>query len=126
MKKLTRKQLNDKIYFDLIDDVTNYDHSMPMAMLLIEYAINNIPFTWLHWCLISTVQYSYILYQWFYSVNISHVLVYDFMNWFKEPMKAMLIGSFTILVSTVMTLIVVNVTKCKIRIATGINISKEL
>jgi hypothetical protein len=95
-------------------------------MLLIEYAINNIPFTWLNWCLMIAVQYAYILFQWFYSVNIIHKPVYDFMNWFTMPWTSMLRGSSTLVISTILSIIVINVTKCKVKIATGINYSKEL
>jgi len=123
---MTTKQLNDKIYFDVITDLTNYDHSMPILMLIIEYGINNIPFTWLNWLLMVMVQYSYILFQWFYSVEIIHKLVYDFMDWYNHPWKCMLLGSGTLVVSTFLTIIFIEVTKCKVKSATGINYSKEL
>lgn len=43
---MTSGQLLHKIYYDLFQDVGNYDHSLPCALLLVEYFINNIEFTW--------------------------------------------------------------------------------
>ena len=49
VSKLTSEQVKNKLIFDLFKDVENYDHSLPLALLLVEYSINNIPFTWFHW-----------------------------------------------------------------------------
>lgn len=126
VSKLTTKQLHDKIIFDLFTDISNYDHSVPLIMLLVEYSINNIPFKLLHFISILLIQYTYILFQWFYSIKIEHKPVYDFMNWFTDPMGSMLRGMFTLVVSSIFAIIVINLNNCKIMMATGINVSKEL
>jgi|TARA_B110000305_G_C19100815_1_gene475178 hypothetical protein len=46
---MSGSQLGHKLYYDLFQDVGNYDHSLPCFLLLIDYFINNIEFTWTHW-----------------------------------------------------------------------------
>ena len=97
-----------------------------MIILLIEYSINNVPFLWKHWITIVLTQYTYILFQWFYSAVVVHKLVYDFMDWFNHPLKAMGIGMTTLVISFVFVIVVIAVNNCKVKIATGINCSKDL
>ena len=53
VSKLSGAQVRSKLVNDLFKDVENFDHSLPLFLLLVEYAINNIPFTWFHWCFIA-------------------------------------------------------------------------
>ena len=39
------KDIIGKIHYDLCDDVDNYNHSVPLLLLLIEFPFNNIVFT---------------------------------------------------------------------------------
>ena len=118
--------MHDKIIFDCFKDITNYDHSVPLIIMLIEYCINNVPFLWLHWVTIALVQYSYILFQWFYSVNIEHKLTYDFMDWYNHPLTAMGIGCSSLVISFVFVICLISINNCKVRAATGIDPSKDL
>ena len=77
MSKLSGEQLRDKLGFDLFNNTENYNCSVPLVLLLCEYAINNIPFTWLHWFSILVLQFSYVLFQWFYCVHVTHMPVYN-------------------------------------------------
>ena len=43
---MTKKQIQDKIIWDLFKDIKNYDHSLPLLLLLLENCMNNIPFSW--------------------------------------------------------------------------------
>lgn len=126
VSKLSGEQVRNKLVYDLFKDIENFDHSLPLLLLLIEYAINNIPFTWLHWFTIVTIQICYNLSQWFYCVNISHKPVYDSIDWENDLPSALLKSNFPIVVSAMFAVIVINVTNCKVMSATGINCSKEL
>jgi hypothetical protein len=39
---MSRADLLAKINYDLLEDVSNYNHSIPVALLLMEYMVNNI------------------------------------------------------------------------------------
>ena len=43
---MTKKEILSKIWYDLVQDLGNYDHSVPLILLIIEFFINNIPFTY--------------------------------------------------------------------------------
>lgn len=81
VSKLSGEQVRDKLVFDLFKDVENFDHSLPLALLLIEYGINNIPFTWICWFITVSIQFGYVMFQWFYSVKILHRPVYESVDW---------------------------------------------
>ena len=46
VSKLSSEQVRAKLAYDLFKDPENYDHSLPLALLVVEYSINNIPFIW--------------------------------------------------------------------------------
>ena len=118
--------MRDKLIFDLFKDVENYDHSLPLALLLVEYSINNIPFTWLHWLSIITLQVGYVLFQWWYSVNVIHKPVYNSIDWQNDPQGSLLKSMFPVVTSFLFAIITINVTNCKVKIASGVNCSKDL
>lgn len=37
--------LKTKLYIDVIQDVGNYNHTVPLLLLIIEFPVNNIIFT---------------------------------------------------------------------------------
>ena len=43
---MTTKRIFEKLYFDVWVDVGNYDHWLPLLMMVIEYFITNIEFTY--------------------------------------------------------------------------------
>lgn len=45
---MTRSFMLEKIYYDTLHDVENYNHWLPLALLMIEYWINNIRFSRKH------------------------------------------------------------------------------
>lgn len=126
VSKLSGEQVRQKLVFDLFKDIENFDHSLPLALLLFEYSVNNIPFKWHHWISVALLQYCYPMFQWFYVVKISHKPVYDTIDWQKDVVKSLLTSMVPILVSAMFAVIFVNVTNCKLKISTGINCSKEL
>ena len=69
--------MRDKLIFDLFNNTENYNCIIPLILLLCEYALNNIPFTWLHWTSIVMLQYMYVAFQWFYCVNVIHMPLYN-------------------------------------------------
>ena len=40
--RMSRGDIVDKINYDVFHDVGNYNHSVPVALLLVEYFVNNI------------------------------------------------------------------------------------
>ena len=42
---MTWKDIIGKIHYDLCDDADNYNHSIPLLLLMIEFPVNNIVFT---------------------------------------------------------------------------------
>ena len=77
---MTGAQLRHKIYFDLIVDVENYNHSIPLALLLLEYFLNNIEFTWTQWSFSLILQVIYMTFQGFYC-KMLHRKVYPAIDW---------------------------------------------
>ena len=48
LDSMSYEQLQDKLYFDIVEDEENYNHWLPLVLLLIEFYINNIGFSWRH------------------------------------------------------------------------------
>lgn len=46
LEHMSTEQLEAKLYFDIVVDLDNYNHWLPLVLLLIEWHINNIPFSW--------------------------------------------------------------------------------
>jgi hypothetical protein len=42
---MTWEQIGIKIHWDLIGDIGNYNHSVPLLLLLIDFPVNNIIFS---------------------------------------------------------------------------------
>ena len=42
--EMTSQQIKEKLYFDIIVDLENYNHWVPLLLLMIESCFNNIPF----------------------------------------------------------------------------------
>jgi hypothetical protein len=62
VSNMNGSQLGKKLYYDLFADPGNYDHSLPMVLLIIEYFLNNIPFCWLHWIAIWLIHVIYVIF----------------------------------------------------------------
>lgn len=114
VSKMSSQQVRNKIVFDLFIDVENYDHSLPMALLLIEYCINLIPFQWTHWLLIFFLQIIYITFQALYSLYISHKAVYNGIDWNTDFRTSVLKSCFPLAVSFAFAIIVIPLTRLKI------------
>ena len=114
VSKMSSQQVRSKIVFDLFIDVENYDHSLPLALLLLEYSMNLIPFYWSHWILIFILQIIYITLQALYSLYISHKAVYNGIDWNKDFKTSLVKSCFPLAVSFACAIIVIPLTRLKI------------
>ena len=57
---MTWDQIRDKVHYDVLLDTENYNHSIPLALLLIELMINNIQFYWNHYCVVFCINIFYL------------------------------------------------------------------
>ena len=95
---MTASQLAHKIWYDLLQDSGNYDHSIPMGLLLLEYFINNIEFTWAQWLVTLLVQIIYISFECLYCILLKRQ-VYKTIDWnadFKGSLAKSVILSFSL------------------------------
>ena len=93
---MTSGQLLHKIYYDLFQDVGNYDHSLPCALLLVEYFMNNIEFTWTQFAVSFGVHLVYIVFQGTYCIT-HKVVVYPGIDW-NNNLKGCLVMATAILI----------------------------
>ena len=114
VSKMTSQQVRNKIVFDLFIDIENYDHSLPMALLLAEYSINLIPFSWSHWIIIFIFQIIYITFQALYSLYVSHKAVYNGIDWNTDFKTSLLKSCFPLGVSLCFAIIIIPLTRLKI------------
>ena len=57
---MSTEQFERKLIYDLFLDIENYNHSLPLLLLSIEFMINNIPFEWNHFIVIFIVNQVYL------------------------------------------------------------------
>jgi hypothetical protein len=62
LSSMTRDQFLDKLRYDLLEDVENYNHSIPVVLLLAEFWVNNIPFSWLHYLIVVLINFGYLFF----------------------------------------------------------------
>lgn len=53
--------IHERLYYDIFLDVENYNHSLPLALLIVEFMVNNIQFSWKHLSLTILVNFSYLV-----------------------------------------------------------------
>ena len=85
LTKMNTKQIEKQLIHDLFVDVENYNHSVPLLLLSIEFMINNIPFDFDHFKGILVVNLIYLCCQISYSLR-HRVAVYSGVNWSESPL----------------------------------------
>ena len=83
------KDIIGKIHYDLVDDVANYNHSVPLLLLLIEFPVNNIVFTRKFLSIAFVMNTLYILVNYAYCIRYN-VEIYDCLDWVNNPIKTFL------------------------------------
>lgn len=83
------KDIIGKIHYDLVDDRGNYNHSVPLLLLLIEFPVNNIVFTRKFLTVAFVMNTAYICVNWVYSTHYN-VDIYDCLDWVNHPLKTFL------------------------------------
>ena len=48
LKNMSWQMIKEKLYYDIVLDTDNYNHSIPIVLLMIEFGVNNIQFSWKH------------------------------------------------------------------------------
>lgn len=86
---MTWEEIGTKLKFDLYDDVGNYNHSVPLLLLLLEFPVNNIIFTRKILAIAFVINTVYILQNWAYCIHYN-VEIYDCLDWVNSPMKTFL------------------------------------
>mmetsp|Transcript_16048 Transcript_16048/g.27063 ORF Transcript_16048/g.27063 Transcript_16048/m.27063 type:complete len:173 (-) Transcript_16048:71-589(-) len=115
LTKMSRDQIKHKIWFDLIQDVENYDHSVPVFLLLVEYALNNIPYSLRFFLIpITSIDCFYIVFQSTYCLTLNRQ-VYNGVDWVNDPQTAFRRSVYPIGVSFVFAFIFYFLTQLKHR-----------
>lgn len=86
---MSNDQIWDKLRYDLFEDTENFNHSIPLALLLVELMINNIPFYWNHYCIVFMINVFYLMFQFFYC-QITKEVVYPGIDWNNDAYKSLL------------------------------------
>lgn len=92
--KMTKQEILTKIWYDLIVDLGNYDHSLPLILLIVESFINNIPFTFPVFVLTECFLTFYVVFQWCYC-SYTHKVIYPGIDWNKDFANCLLKGMST-------------------------------
>ena len=95
---MSRQQIKEKLYYDLVLDVDNYNHSVPLLLLLAEFCINNIQFTLRHLLVHILVNFSYLFFQYNYCL-ITKEVVYVGIDWNSDPINSAMKGLATIIIT---------------------------
>jgi hypothetical protein len=109
---MTKKEILSKIWYDLVQDLGNYDHSVPLILLIIEFFINNIPFTYSVFVLTECFLVIYVIFQWVYC-SITHKSVYPGLDWNKDFTNTLLKGMSTTVCAALYFLFIVVCVRCK-------------
>lgn len=112
MSHMTGSQLGHKLYYDLFQDVGNYDHSLPCFLLLVEYFINNIEFTWTQWVVSFAVEFIYVCFHAFYSLVFKRN-VYPGIDWNTDFNGCLLKALFPFTLALIFGAILIYATKLK-------------
>jgi len=97
---MSRDQIYAKLNYDLFEDVENYNHSLPLVLLLLEFCVNNIPFQWFHFFLVILINTSYLFFQYNYCL-ITKEVVYQGIDWNNDAFTSLLKALSTTIVTFV-------------------------
>ena len=89
ISKMTWYEFFDKLHYDMFLDVENYNHSVPVVLLLAEFCINNIPFKWKHYFIVVLINFFYLFFQYNYCIMTKSV-VYDGIDWNNNAAHSLL------------------------------------
>lgn len=79
------------MYFDIVVDKENYNHWLPLTLMIIEYGINNIPFSWRHIAVIAIFNQVYVVVNMSYCLHYQ-VIIYSGVDWMNNPKNALFKG----------------------------------
>ena len=87
LKNMTGEEILLKLYYDLFLDVENYNHSLPLVLLLAEFCINNISFSWGHLKIVIAINVFYLFFQYNYCL-LTKTVVYQGIDWNNDALKS--------------------------------------
>jgi len=80
LSKMSYEEIRAKLYYDVIQDVDNYNHVIPILLLSVEFMVNNIDFTWCQLVITVFLNVMYICLQYMYCTN-THKIIYKGIDW---------------------------------------------
>lgn len=89
MTNMSWPQFFEKLNYDLLEDVENYNHSLPVVLLALEFWVNNIPFTWCHYGCVFMINVFYLFFQYNYCL-ITKEVVYKGIDWNEDAFGSLL------------------------------------
>jgi len=110
---MSHDEIIKKLIYDVFLDVGNYEHTLPVVLLLIEFCINNIIFCWTHFFICLMIQFGYTIFQISYCMIPPKTTVYDSIDWNRNFGDALLKSFSSTLVMTCWFIIILIVTKSK-------------
>ena len=78
----------DKLHYDLLLDTENYNHSLPVVLLMMEFCVNNIPFTWCHYGCVFFINVFYLFFQYNYCL-ITKEVIYQGIDWNNDALASL-------------------------------------
>ena len=109
---MSHDEIIKKIIYDVFIDIGNYEHTLPVFLLLIEFFINNIIFCWTHFFICLMIQFGYTVFQISYCL-ITKTTVYETIDWNKNFGDAFMKSFISTFVMTCWFLIIYVMTKSK-------------
>jgi hypothetical protein len=97
LKSMTAQQIESKIYYDIVVDRENTNHWLPATLLLLEFFINNIPFSWRHLPFFYVIGTSYIIMNAIYCLYY-RVMIYPGVDWVNNWPNALLKSQIVVVV----------------------------
>ena len=97
LNSMTNEQIESKLYFDILVDKENTNHWLPATLLLLEFSINNIPFSWKHIPIFLMCSTGYTFINATYSIYY-RVMIYPGVDWINNWPNALIKGQTTVFI----------------------------
>lgn len=110
---MTHQEVVNKIIYDVFIDVGNYEHTVPVFLLLIEFCINNIIFCWTHFYICILINWVYLVFTLIYCMVPPKHTIYEGIDFNKNFGDALLKSFSSTVVMTCWFFIILIITKSK-------------
>jgi hypothetical protein len=100
LKNMSWQMIKEKLYYDIVLDTDNYNHSIPIVLLMIEFGVNNIQFSWKHLAIHILSNVAYMVLQCYLSRSRNKE-VYPGIDWINDPKGSAIKSHATLVVTLV-------------------------